>query len=78
MPEAPATKGTPPNASDSQPGEKTEEECCVRVALQIRPLIEIELADGCQEVLAVSGPAQVGHGQALEWSESQSCKDISG
>lgn len=42
------------------PAKGPEEDCSVRVAVHIRPLIDAELVEGCQTCLSVSpGQSQV-------------------
>ena len=40
------------------PANAEEEECCVCVAVHLRPLIDSELSEGCQECLVVESPDQ--------------------
>ena len=41
-------------AEGARGGGAPEEECSVCVAVHVRPLIDIELVDGCQECLKVT------------------------
>ena len=71
------------NRSLQRPGtgrKLDDDDSCVKVALNIRPLIDIELAAGCQEAIIVepghpqvdhrvlNSSARQGHAMKLQWS----------
>jgi kinesin family protein 4/21/27 len=57
--EAPSSPSSSPSPSPS-PASNGGENCCVKVALHIRPLIADERAQGCKDcVTVVSGKPQV-------------------
>ena len=50
----------PPSPSPASPATNGGEDCCVKVAVHIRPLIADERAQGCKDcVTVVSGKPQV-------------------
>lgn len=56
-PDAPQSQqGSPvrPSTAAARAGAKDDDACAVRVAVHIRPLVENELAKGCQEILDVT------------------------